>query len=108
MVTASVGRLRRHSAGEDRGADVAEEEGRRSDLREAQRWKVPFPGQLGKAPRLDFIDLEAGETLHLTVALLRPVIDIVVAEGPEVEGRERVKRPAPAEPAARIKPDRAV
>src|SRR5690348_6379 len=78
MMTAPVRSFCEQSAGKDRGADVAEEEGGRPDLRESNRRKVPFPGQLGEAARFDLVDLEARKALHLAVALLRPVIDIVV------------------------------
>src|SRR5438309_4861074 len=80
MVPASLRLLRRHAAGEDRWADVAEVEGRCADFGEADWGKVHFACDPGKLPRRNLVDFEAGEALHFTIALLRPIIDVVVAE----------------------------
>src|SRR3982750_1158983 len=56
-----------------------------ADFREPDRRQVYFAGEFGEATRCDFVNLEAGKALHLAVALLRSVIDIVVAEGAKVE-----------------------
>ena len=104
----AVGRSTAITPANTAGPDIAEVEGRRADFGEAQRRQVDLASDLGEAPGCDLVDLEAREAFHLAVALLRPVIDIVVAERAEVISRERVQRSPQPMPPMGVDPEGAV
>src|SRR5215208_3201143 len=104
-VVAPVLVVGRHHAGEHGGADVAQIECGGADLSEADRGQVHFAGDPGEAARGDLVDCEAGEALHLAVALLAPVIDIIVAERTEIISGERAVALAADRPRVGVQPD---
>src|SRR5690348_850360 len=108
MVAASIRRLRRHEPAEDRGPDVAQEERRRADFGEADRGEVYLAGQLGEAPGLDLVDRETREAFHFAVAFDGPVIDVIVAEGAEVEGGQWAGSETTRGAGVRVDPHRAI
>src|SRR6185369_2458665 len=100
MVTGPIGLLGGHAPDKDCRANIAEEEDRRSDFGEADRRQIHLARQLGKAACGDLVDRKAGKALNLAIAFLRPVIDIVVAEGAEVESGQWIEAPASDRPSA--------
>ncbi len=101
-------RVAKQHAGEHGRTHRAQIEGRRADVAETHRREIPFADRLDEAARTDGVDVESGEAVELAVALDVAVVDIIVAEGAEVEIVEAVLGIAGAVAGRSVTPERGV
>src|SRR4029079_6095099 len=89
IMALAFGVVSQHCTREQGRPQVAQVNAGSADFGEADWREVDLANQLAELASIDLVDFEARERLELAVALLRPVIDTVVAERAEVETAER-------------------
>ena len=78
-------------AAEDRAAHRVQIKRLRADILETQRREIEFGRRFREIPRGYLIDAETGEAVEIAIALDLAIVDIVVAEGAEIEIVEHVR-----------------